>query len=818
MTIQRPGLVLWCLVCLSGPLLARGDGTFVSPFVITNAGRPGPATVHAGDLNDDGKLDLVTANGSPRILVYFQSPSSREEWRQLPLPVGSQVWFVRAADFNGDGLDDIIASDISATAFFIESLPGDRFNRPKAIPEARGARWSAIGDWNNDGNLDFATANISAADLTVFLGDGAGGFEFSQRLPGSREHTLESLDYDADGNMDLFLGTGLTGIWAYQGLGDGTFELRNQFEHMGCVEYLAEVGHFADGEYILHGDLNNDGRGDLSPTCVETTSVSAGISLGDATFEETLETLAGPGVDSTAIADLSRDGNPDLAIASKGSTTLLVHLGKGDGHFEPEPVEFAPTGNTPVFLVVRDLDGDGFLDVVSADNLSSTLTIFWGSDGDRFLESTTTISGYDAAKSMATADLDGDLSPDLFFPRSDRPEIQVYLGPGKAVPSAPSRVIRTENTFTLLETVDLDGDGTPDLAGADPITGKALVALLDGEGAVRGEVALEAGIAPSSVEVGALDEGSTPDIAVPCKGSSHIAVFVAGEPGVYGRARIVPTVRRPNAAAIGDFDGDQRADLAVIADTEVAVHFGRGGGDFGPAVVIASDTTKAFRDVAAGDLDGDGRLDVLVTESSTLSVLFLGGLGNREFGEPVSIKLRGEPGSVVPADLDEDGRLDLTISSPSGRSAAVLLNRGGLEFRSAVYGLGIVPVAHRVVDLDGDGAMDLVAFSATSATVLSGRVDDSPEPRFRRGDVSGDGALAINDAIVVLQFLFLGGAALGCDDAADADDDGSVKITDPIAILSHLFLGASALPPPGPAECGEDTTEDGLGCESGCPE
>ena len=136
--IRRHLSSLVVTVCLlsSSAVLAEGDGSFDSPFVITNAGRPGPATVHSGDLNGDGKLDLVTANGSPRILVYFQSLDSREQWRQLPLPVGSQVWFVRTADFNGDGLDDIIASDISATAFYVESIAGNRFKRLPLPKEA----------------------------------------------------------------------------------------------------------------------------------------------------------------------------------------------------------------------------------------------------------------------------------------------------------------------------------------------------------------------------------------------------------------------------------------------------------------------------------------------------------------------------------------------------------------------------------------------------------------------------------------------------------------------------------------------------------
>src|SRR5262245_8527274 len=141
-------LALLFLSAAGPPVLAGGDGTFQAPLSIINAGRPGPATVHAGDLDGDGKIDLATANGSPSLLVFFQNPSNRLDWKPLPLRVGSLVWFVRAADFDGDGFEDLVASDISATAFFIRSLGNGGFERPRPLAGSDGARWSAFGDWN----------------------------------------------------------------------------------------------------------------------------------------------------------------------------------------------------------------------------------------------------------------------------------------------------------------------------------------------------------------------------------------------------------------------------------------------------------------------------------------------------------------------------------------------------------------------------------------------------------------------------------------------------------------------------------------------
>jgi hypothetical protein len=67
----------------------------------------------------------------------------------------------------------------------------------------------------------------------------------------------------------------------------------------------------------------------------------------------------------------------------------------------------------------------------------------------------------------------------------------------------------------------------------------------------------------------------------------------------------------------------------------------------------------------------------------------------------------------------------------------------------------------------------------------------------------------------LLWFLFLGGNALDCADAADTDDDGTLGISDSIAILGFLFARDAPPPGPGPAGCGGDPSPDGLSCDIG---
>jgi GH24 family phage-related lysozyme (muramidase) len=82
---------------------------------------------------------------------------------------------------------------------------------------------------------------------------------------------------------------------------------------------------------------------------------------------------------------------------------------------------------------------------------------------------------------------------------------------------------------------------------------------------------------------------------------------------------------------------------------------------------------------------------------------------------------------------------------------------------------------------------------------------------FIRGDANDDGVIAMDDAIKILDVLFLGRGELNCKDSADTNDDGRVDITDALFLLEFLFLGEAA--PPTPFEvAGFDLTLDSELC------
>ncbi|HLU50382.1 MAG TPA: discoidin domain-containing protein, partial [Planctomycetota bacterium] len=94
---------------------------------------------------------------------------------------------------------------------------------------------------------------------------------------------------------------------------------------------------------------------------------------------------------------------------------------------------------------------------------------------------------------------------------------------------------------------------------------------------------------------------------------------------------------------------------------------------------------------------------------------------------------------------------------------------------------------------------------------------DPPGPTFVRGDADASGGLNLTDGIFVLNYLFQGNVSPACLDALDSDDSGGLNLTDGIYVLQFLFSTGS--PPPAPyPDCGEDSTEDTIECETSHPE
>jgi hypothetical protein len=215
----------------------------------------------------------------------------------------------------------------------------------------------------------------------------------------------------------------------------------------------------------------------------------------------------------------------------------------------------------------------------------------------------------------------------------------------------------------------------------------------------------------------------------------------------------------PNAVAVGELNGDGKADIAIANSGNptgrgVTVGFGKGDGFFGAPTNCALPETPG--DIVLGDLDGGGRLDAVVSlliydgsNSNSVCVLTNRGDGTLAVSRYYDSSISDYHYSLKLADFNGDGRLDLAVLNYNAQSVTIWLNSGNGVFGSAHdYAVGFQPVSLAVGDFNGDRKVDLIVGGGPLARVLLGHGDgsfsvESPIPLSPAG--TSPGTIAVGD-------------------------------------------------------------------------
>lgn len=355
-------------------LPATATPLFAPAVSYTTGGQPGyPYSLAAGDLNGDGKPDLVTANSFINTVSVLFGNGDGTFAPKTDFVVGSYPTRAVIADLNSDGKQDLVVA--FGNSDHLSILVGDGVGGfGPATPVPTGLYPSAVvpQDVSGDGEVDLVVAHDYPPAISVAIGHGDGTFEPFVDNEGFSPYGLAVGDLNGDGQPDVAATDLLShGMSVFLNAGGGTYARTDT--------YRVPSSPYADAV----GDLDDDGELDIVVATNIANSVSVFLGNGDGTFgppgctpldgDCSSEYVAGNDPVSVAVADLDGDGKADLAVADQGSDSVSVLPGNGDGTFQV-PIRHS-VGSFPVSVVIHDLNGDGRRDLAVANYFSSSVSV-----------------------------------------------------------------------------------------------------------------------------------------------------------------------------------------------------------------------------------------------------------------------------------------------------------------------------------------------------------------------------------------------------------------------------------------------------------
>ena len=679
-------------------ILGKGDGTFESPQVVANFTDYSPTQVTVGDFNGDGKLDVAVAlfgGDVPTTAGLYNAIAlllgNGDGTLQAPLLSQSPAannYSIAVGDFNNDGkLDLITRPGLGAHGLYVSLGNGDGTFLPAYlvwaepisvfVPLLNGINSFAVGDFNNDGNLDVGI-NVNGARVDVLLGTGTGVFvpngtvEIDQHQSGGDGlGQIAAAKLSKNGHVDLVVGTGYGAtLVILRGNGDGTFQ-------SPVIYPLVQTNE----EGLAVTDLNNDGTPDIvigtSGGFGPTNYLTVFLNRGDGDFgtPPPLFSIIAPYDQATAtnavgltLSDLTNSGKLDLIVTTwntpiepatngqmpplpsinvqttsvntRGSIAVLA--ANGDGTFQTEQ-QFYVDGRRPIAVEAADLDGDGKKDLVTVNAVDNNLSILKG-NGDRTFQGSIAVTVGTNPTSLAVADVNGDKKPDVVVTNL------------------------VDNTVSVL-----------------------------------------------------INQSTT--------GTISFAAPVTYNVGTY-----------PDAVVVRDFNHDGKLDLAVLGagyffasddagkHTTLSVLLGHGDGTFAAATIQRITNQDGGEGMVAADF-GRGETDLAIAQFNTNEVMILAGDGHGNFVPSMTYAVGNGPEGLVAVDFDGDGKVDIAASNLNDHSVTLLHGNGDGTFLPAEKDNAVTPFGHATwhypaymaaADLNGDGKPELVTthlFEAAAAVL-----------------------------------------------------------------------------------------------------
>ncbi|CAF4490488.1 unnamed protein product [Rotaria sp. Silwood2] len=511
-----------------GFFFGLGNGDFSNQIIVSVGEGIYPIGVDVGDFNNDKRLDVVVANNiSPSPIIVLLGNGNHSFQIQMThgvLPTGT----VAVGDFNGDGRLDLVATnyyDNSVTVLL--GYGNGTFGNISIYPNSgnSAAYGLAVGDFNNDDRLDFVVAYFSTNRIAVFLGYGDGNFSNQMTYStgiSSHPNGVAVGDFNNDGQLDVAVANQYAyNVGIFLGYGNGSFSNQTAYP----------TGLKSSPWSLAVEDFNKDDRLDIA--IANYGSGSVGILIGhiNGTFFNQITHATGDNSnpDGVAVGDFNNDGRLDIAYSDPLKDNIGVFLGYASGSLLATEAYQIGKSSEPVSIAVGDFNKDTLLDVAIADQGTNELIILYGSGYGTFTSQANYSTGNNSyPNSVAVGDFNQDHQLDIAIINSGTNSIGIFLGNWNGTfSSLTTYLIKDFSSLRSLTIGLFDNDTALDLAVANYGTNNIAILLGYGNGSFASPMFFTTGFGahPAAMAFGDLNIHNTTDIFVCNSGYSTIDVL-----------------------------------------------------------------------------------------------------------------------------------------------------------------------------------------------------------------------------------------------------------------------------------------------------
>jgi large repetitive protein len=735
-----------------------------SSFVIRDTTNESAINLRMVDLDEDGRQDILSQS------AVFRNTTTVGDLLFDNNVSGASGLNQNWADFDLDGKTDIITTDAGASLLIYRnrSKPGpfrtgafSTFSSAVSLSKPSANGGTAVGDFDNDGLVDIASANPNTDNLRIWRN--TGGFPLSASqftvvsdiATGDNPGRVYTGDFDRDGKLDIML-------YHSTGINTTLLTVFRNTSTTGSISFTRiDLTNPSATTVATVSDLDGDGKPEILTTSesgnrfsifknIHTTGALNAASFA-APFNTTVTAPRG-----ITTGDLNLDGKPEIII-TRAAGLLVVYENLISALPPPQPptiTTFTPISGEPETIVT--INGNNY------DPTASNNAVYFGSIAGTIVNASTTQLSVTIPIGAPHGLITVINKTTGLSKRSEKPFNPTFTGGGRIIPASFSSRFdilldaTVGNDLNGLAVADLDGDGWSDLLVTETSLNSVSIFRNLGSG---GTLSADS-FAPKFLLTNTTSLSNDGLHTIDLDGDGKLDVIAAYDGGAFASFATnrntstpgnlsfepvelwaTPVAGNTRVSDVADVDGDGRPDLIGQAGTGgasgdfwIALNISSPGNiEFGASVSYFGGTTlDAGSGVSTGDLDNDGIPEIIVKHNFDTQFQIIKNNstpGVISLGTPFPIAQPSQGGIVI-ADFNLDGKNDIAwkqggnnddvrirINTNSGGALVATDFATEVILDSELTGFGGISVA----DVNGDGKPDIIAADAGDVGVFENK-------------------------------------------------------------------------------------------------